>query len=180
MSSVLNAIEEDRQILLDLFPHIEESVWATESGCPGWSVQDLVSHMACSFWLGVDPSRLPDPAGLPAERAADLYVESRRSMTVDEVVADYESVSRKGIELLAGLDGQDEVEIPLGDVGTYPASFVPNAFAFEAYIHLRFDLFGRTDRWRESHPRPTNCAWLRHSTGSKRHCRSKTPRFSAK
>jgi hypothetical protein len=27
-------------------------------------------------------------------------------------------------------------------VGTYPASFVPNAFAFEAYIHLRFDLFG--------------------------------------
>ena len=142
MSSVLNAIGEDRQILLDLFPHIEESVWATESGCPGWSVQDLVSHMACSFWLAVDPSRLPDPAGLPAERAADLYVESRRSMTVDEVVADYESVSRKGIELLAGLDGQDEVEIPLGDVGTYPASFVPNAFAFEAYIHLRFDLFG--------------------------------------
>jgi len=142
MSSVLNAIEEDRQILLDLFPHIEESVWATESGCPGWSVQDLVSHMACSFWLAVDPSRLPDPAGLPAERAADLYVESRRSMTVDEMVADYESVSRKGIELLARLDGQDEVEIPLGDVGTYPASFVPNAFAFEAYIHLRFDLFG--------------------------------------
>jgi len=142
MSSVLSAIEEDRQILLDLCPYIEESVWATESGCPGWSVQDLVSHMACSFWLAVDPSRLPDPAGLPAERAADLYVESRQSMTVDEVVADYESVSRKGIELLARLDGQDEVEIPLGDVGTYPASFVPNAFAFEAYIHLRFDLFG--------------------------------------
>ena len=142
MNSVLNAIEEDRQLLLDLFPHIEESVWATESGCPGWSVQDLVSHMACSFWLAVDPSRLPDPAGLPAERAADLYVESRRSMSVDEVVADYESVSRNGLELLAGLDGQDEVQIPLGDVGTYPASFVPNAFAFEAYIHLRFDLFG--------------------------------------
>jgi len=142
MSSALSAIEEDRQILLDLFPRIEESVWATESGCPGWSVQDLVSHMACSFWLAVDPSRLPDPEGLPAERAADLYVESRRSMTVDEVVADYESVSRKGIELLSGLDGQDEVEKPLGDVGTYPASFVPNAFAFEAYIHLRFDLFG--------------------------------------
>jgi uncharacterized protein (TIGR03083 family) len=142
MSSVLKAIEKDRQILLELLPHIEESVWATESGCPGWSVQDLVSHMACSYWLAVDPSRLPDPAGLPAERAADLYVESRRSMTPDEVVADYESVSRKGLELLAGLDGQDEVEIPLGDVGTYPASFVPNAFAFEAYIHLRFDLFG--------------------------------------
>src|ERR1700759_5408427 len=140
-SSALKAIEADREALLALCRGVDDSVWSQDSGCPGWTVQDLVSHMACSFWLAVDPSRLPDPAGLPAERAADLYVESRRSMTVEEVVADYESVSRKGIELLAGLDGQDEVEIPLGDVGTYPSSFVPNAFAFEAYIHLRFDLF---------------------------------------
>ncbi|WP_418287648.1 hypothetical protein [Mycobacterium avium] len=56
-------------------------MWAKDSGCSGWSVQDLVSHMACSFWLAVDPSALPDPGDLPAERAADIYVESRRSMT---------------------------------------------------------------------------------------------------
>jgi uncharacterized protein (TIGR03083 family) len=116
-------------------------MWAKDSGCPGWSVQDLVSHMACSFWLAVDASKLPDPGGLPAERAADLYVESRRSMTPKEVVADYESVSSRGLELLAAVEGQD-VEIPLGDVGTYPASVVPTAFAFEAFIHLRYDLFG--------------------------------------
>src|SRR6185312_3877307 len=125
MSSALSAIEEDRQILLDLFPRIEESVWATESGCPGWSVQDLVSHMACSFWLAVDPSRLPDPGGLLAERAADLYVESRRSMTPEEVVADYEQVSMKGLEMLAAVAGRD-FDVPLGDVGTYPASVVPS------------------------------------------------------
>src|SRR6201997_2883872 len=121
MNSVRDAIEQDRQILLELFPHIEESVWATESGCPGWSVQDLVSHMACSFWLAVDPTRLPDPGGMPAERAADLYVESRRAMTPKEVVADYEQVSLRGLEVLAAAEGLD-VEIPLGDVGTHPAS----------------------------------------------------------
>lgn len=140
MSDVLRAIEADREALLALCPRIPESVWAKESGCPGWSVKDLVSHMACSFWLAVDPTNLPDPGGLPAERAADLYVASRRSMTPDEVVADYEQVSRKGLEMLAAVSGQD-FEVPLGDVGTYPASVVPAAFAFEAFIHIRYDLF---------------------------------------
>lgn len=140
MSSAIKAIEEDRKVLLELCRHMDESVWTKDSGCPGWSVQDLLSHMACSFWLAVDPSNLPDPGGLPAERAADLYVESRRSMTAEELVADYESVSLKGLEVLAGLENQD-FEVPLGDVGTYPASVIPTALAFEEYIHIRFDLF---------------------------------------
>jgi uncharacterized protein (TIGR03083 family) len=140
MSDALKAIEADRKELLMLCEQLDDSVWAKDSGCPGWTVQDVVSHMACSFWLAVDMSNLPDSAGLPAERAADLYVESRRSMTPAQVVADYESVSAKGLELLAAVQSQD-VEVPLGDVGTYPASVVPTAFAFEHYIHIRFDLF---------------------------------------
>src|SRR3954447_20073959 len=140
MSSAIKAIEDDRKALLELCQHMDGAVWTKDSGCAGWSVQDLVSHMACSFWLAVDPSRLPDPGGLPAERAADLYVESRRPMTPEELVADYESVSLKGLEVLAGLEGQD-FEVPLGDVGTYPASVIPTALAFEEYIHIRFDLF---------------------------------------
>ena len=139
MSSTLTAIEADRKALLALCHQIEDLTWRKESGCPGWSVQDVVSHMACSFWLAVDPSRLPDPGGLPAERAADLYVESRRSMTPQQVVADYESVSSRALEVLAALEGQD-VDIPLGDVGTYPAAVVPTAFAFEHYVHIRCDL----------------------------------------
>jgi uncharacterized protein (TIGR03083 family) len=140
MSPTLEAIAEDRKTALQICSQIPDSMWAKDSGCPGWSVQDLVSHMACSFWLAVDPSQLPDPSGLPAERAADLYVDSRRSMTPKEVVADYESVSLRGLEVLAEAAGQD-FEVPIGDVGTYPASVVPTAFAFEAFIHLRYDLF---------------------------------------
>jgi len=140
MSNALKAIEADRTALLALCRDLDDSVWAKGSGCPGWTVQDLVSHMACSFWLAVDMSNLPDSAGLPAERAADLYVESRRSMTPKQVVADYESVSAKGLEVLAAVQGQD-VDVPLGDVGTYPASVVPAAFAFEHYVHIRYDLF---------------------------------------
>jgi hypothetical protein len=42
--------------------------------------------------------------------------------------------------MLAAVAGQD-FDVPLGDVGTYPASVVPTAFAFEAFIHIRYDLF---------------------------------------
>lgn len=140
MSDALRAIEADRTELLALCQQLDDAVWAKDSGCPGWTVQDLLSHMACSFWLAVDMSNLPDSAGLPAERAADVYVESRRGMTPEQVVADYESVSLKGLEMLAAVQGQD-VDVPLGDVGTYPASVVPAAFAFEHYIHIRYDLF---------------------------------------
>lgn len=140
MSSTLEAIAKDRSAVLELCSQLPDSMWAKASGCPGWSVQDLVSHMACTFWLAVDASKLPDPGGLPAERAADLYVESRRSMTPDEVVSDYELVSSRGLELLAAVEGQD-VDITVADVGTYPASVWPTAFAFEEFIHLRYDLF---------------------------------------
>ncbi len=139
-SSALKAIEADRDALLALCRGLDDSVWSQDSGCRGWTVQDLVSHMACSFWLAVDMSKLPDSAGLPAERAADLYVESRRSMTPAEILADYESASGRGLELLAAVQSQD-VEVPLGDVGTYHASVVPAAYAFEHYVHIRYDLF---------------------------------------
>jgi uncharacterized protein (TIGR03083 family) len=140
MSNALKAIETDREELLSLCRGLDDSDWAKASGCPGWTVQDVVSHMACSFYLAVDMSNLPNSDGLPAERAADLYVESRRSMTPEEVVADYESVSARGLELLAAVATQD-VAVPLGDVGTYPASVVPAAYAFEHYIHIRYDIF---------------------------------------
>ncbi len=140
MSATLDAIAEERRIVLEFCSQLPDSLWAKDSGCSGWSVQDLVSHMACSFWLAVDPSTLPEPGQMPAERAADLYVASRRSMTPKEVVADYESVSTRGLEVLAAIESQD-IDIPIGDVGTYPASVVPTTFVFEAFVHTRYDLF---------------------------------------
>jgi uncharacterized protein (TIGR03083 family) len=139
MSSAMKAIEADRETVLELARELDDAVWTKASGCPGWSARDVLSHMACSFWLAVDPSTLPDPAGLPAERAADLYVESRRNLTHEQIVADYESVSSKGLEILAALQDQD-FDVPLGDVGTYPAPAIANAFAFEHFVHLRYDL----------------------------------------
>jgi uncharacterized protein (TIGR03083 family) len=117
-----------------------EPDWDAGSGCPGWTVKDLVAHLAALFWMVVDPSALPDVRGLPTERAQDAFVESKRPLSAAEVAADYESVSSQALVRLAGLAGLD-FEVPLGDLGTYPAYRLPTAFSFDHYIHIRGDLF---------------------------------------
>jgi hypothetical protein len=96
--------------------------------------------MGILFWMVVDPTTLPDTSGLPSERAQDLCVGDRRSWTSEQVVADYESVSSKAMASLGDLVGQ-AFEVPLGDLGTYPASVLPSAFSFDHFVHIRADLF---------------------------------------
>jgi uncharacterized protein (TIGR03083 family) len=140
MRGAIEALEADRGVLLGICAGLGDADWKADSGCGGWSVQDVVAHMGSLFWAVVDPSSLPDTTDLPTERAQDVYVEARRSWGAAEVVADYEMVSTQAIERLAGLEGQD-FELPLGDLGTYPASVLPNAFSFDHYTHIRADLF---------------------------------------
>jgi uncharacterized protein (TIGR03083 family) len=138
-NTAIEAVQADRAALLEICAGLSDAEWSAQSGCAGWSVQDLIAHLGALFWLVVDPSVLPDAAGLPTERAQDRYVEERRSWTCAAVLADYESVSSKAVGRLAALADQD-FEVPLGDLGTYPASAVPNAYAFDHYTHIREDL----------------------------------------
>jgi uncharacterized protein (TIGR03083 family) len=134
------ALEADRAELLRICAGLDEAEWRSESGCPGWSVKDLVTHMGVLFWAVVDPSVLPDTAGVPTEQAQEVYVQSRRSLRAAEVLADYSAVSEKAIAALEGFADVD-AEVPLGDLGTYPARLLPAAFCFDHYTHIRADLF---------------------------------------
>jgi hypothetical protein len=95
--------------------------------------------MGALFWIVVDPTALPDTAGMPTERAQEALVEARRVMSPREVVEDYATVSQEAIATLAGL-GAADFELELGDLGTYPAPVIPLAFCFDHYVHIRCDL----------------------------------------
>jgi uncharacterized protein (TIGR03083 family) len=136
----IKTLEADRAALLEICGGLTDADWKADSGCAGWSVQDVVAHLGALFWLVVDPSTLPDASGLPTERAQEIYVQARRSMGPAQVLEDYEYVSAEAIERLTGLESQD-FELPLGDLGTYPASAVPDAYSFDHYTHIRADLF---------------------------------------
>jgi len=136
----IEALAADREALLKICAGLGETEWASQSGCPGWSVQSVVAHLGALYHMVVDPSTLPDVSGQPTERAADILVEQRCSWTAAQVLADYESVSTTALAALEGLADQD-FSIPLGDLGTYPASVLPTAFAFDHFLHIRSDLF---------------------------------------
>ena len=140
MTPPTDALEADRAELLRICADLDEAGWRSESGCPGWSVKDLVAHMGTLFWAVVDPSVLPDAAGLPAEQAAEAFVRARRSLSAAQVVDDYAAVSEKALVVLADFIGVD-LEMPLGDLGTYPARILPAAYCFDHYTHIRADLF---------------------------------------
>ncbi|HEY3907340.1 MAG TPA: maleylpyruvate isomerase family mycothiol-dependent enzyme [Streptosporangiaceae bacterium] len=140
MTNAIDGLEADRAELLKICAEFTDADWATQSGCSGWRVQDVVSHMGALFWLVADRTKLPDIGDLPTERAQDAYVDHRRSMTAQEVLADYESVSSAAIPILGSLIGQT-FEVPLGDLGTYQAGTLPTAYSFDHYVHIRMDLF---------------------------------------
>src|SRR5260370_15306535 len=139
-SAAMRALEAERGALLEICAELTDADWKAESGCDGWSVQDVVAHLGALFWIVVDPQALPDASGLPTARAQDVYVEARRSLSPAQILADYESVSAEGIERLSDLESQD-FELALEDFGTYPASLLANAYCFDHYTHIRADLF---------------------------------------
>lgn len=140
MTDAIEALAADRAVLLEICAGLTGDEWEAGSGCPGWSVQDVITHMGAGFQAVVDPAALPDTQGMPFERAQDAIVEARRGLAPGEVVTHYTQLSEKALGVLRDLAAAD-FEVPLGDAGTYPASLLPAAFCFDHYIHIRADLF---------------------------------------
>lgn len=139
-SDAIEAVRADRDAVLRIGAALTAEDWRAGSGCPGWSVQDLVAHLSMGFWTLADAARLPDVSGLATERAQEVLVASRRDWDAGAVLADYEEVSGIALDRMKDLLTLD-LEVPLGDLGTYPAAVLPSAFAFDHYTHIRADLF---------------------------------------
>jgi hypothetical protein len=88
----------------------------------------------------VDPSRLPDTSGQPLEQSAETWLDSRRGLSPEATLGDYEQVSSIGLQALTEIATLD-MPVPLADAGTYPAAVLPAAYAFDHYTHIRADLF---------------------------------------
>lgn len=143
-SEAVESLRADRQALLELAATFTPDDWAAPSDCAGWTVQDVVAHMAQVFRQMVDPSSLPaaDPSG-KTERNQDRYVEAMRSLTPHEVLEEYRSLGEQALTALEGIQGVDS-ELDMGDLGRYPLHMVANAFAFDHYTHIRVDILRPT------------------------------------
>src|SRR5580704_16917493 len=135
MEDFIEALGADRAELIRICEGLAAAEWAAPSGCPGWSVKDLVAHRGALFWSAVDLAVLPDISGLATEAAQEVLVRSRRSLTAEEVLNDYAAVSEKALTAVAGFAGA-VLEGPLGDLGPYQARIWPAAFCFDHYTNI--------------------------------------------
>ena len=72
--SAVDTLRADRAALPEIGGQLTDAQWQAGSGCPGWSVQDVVSHLGALYWLATDPAAVPDTTGMPTEQAQDVMV----------------------------------------------------------------------------------------------------------
>lgn len=141
----LDQLRRAHQQLYDDFEtlagELEPEDWERPTGCPGWSVRDVVAHV-----VGIEALLAGDPEP-EVELTGDLdhvrdemgrymetHVAARRGHTVPDLVAELHAVVERRRAQLAGIDGVgDEVPTVMG--GRAAAARVLPIRVFDLYAH---------------------------------------------
>ena len=108
--ALVDALEEEWGAISDLCADLSEGEWKTETECPGWSVQDNVSHL-----IGIESTIMgrPAPDHTPPDlphikndigRSNEIWVDSRRARPGADVLAEFDAVAAERIRALRGMD----------------------------------------------------------------------------
>lgn len=138
----VGALRREREDVLAFCRLLGDDEWKAPSNCPGWSVQDVLAHMAAAAHGVFTPWLLKVIRTKDIERSNDADVEVRRDRTPAEILAEYETWSgRLPVLMKTGqLPGLAAVPFPLGDIGRYPLALIASALVFDTHTHLRHDL----------------------------------------
>jgi uncharacterized protein (TIGR03083 family) len=138
----IGALRREREDVLAFCRLLGDDEWKAPSGCPGWSVKDVVAHLTAVAHGVFTPWLLKLVRTKDVGRRNDADVEARRDRTPAEVLAEYETWSGRLPNLMqAGqLPGLAALPLPLGDIGRYPLAMTASAIVFDHHVHLRHDL----------------------------------------
>jgi uncharacterized protein (TIGR03083 family) len=141
-AAAIEGLRAEQARALDLIATLTPDEWAAASGCTGWRVQDVVQHMASVFHGIADPTTIERGESHDVEENAEVPVQARKDWSVDQVVAEYNEWSDKGIGALAGMQEAPmaDMVVPIGNLGSHPLHILGNAIAFDHYCHLRHDI----------------------------------------
>ena len=147
-------MNEANQKLVDMMEHVWRSIselceglteaeWKTPTDCPGWTVQDQVSHLAGSE-TGIlgdpDPNHTPGEEALTHTRSEqgqrnEIVVDFRRPWAGQQVLSDFRAKTARRVEFLRGRSDDDfaaEMQTP---VGPAPMSEFISVRIMDAWVH---------------------------------------------
>jgi uncharacterized protein (TIGR03083 family) len=138
----VGALRAERQAVIDLCRQLTEDQWSTASRCEGWSIKDVLAHMAAACHGTFTPWVVKMMRSSNLERSNDADVAERQARPAADVFAEYEVWSRRftGVQPLLQRRPLSSIPIRLGDLGSYPARLLTSAIVFDSHVHLRHDI----------------------------------------
>jgi len=146
----VDGFRAEREAILTVAKGISDDEWLLPSACAGWTVRDVLGHMACTLHGVIDPAFLPD-TGSGTEKSMEPAVADRRTWPIEAVLEEYETYSQQAADVFESVQNAplSETMLPMGELGTHPMSILPSTFLFDGYTHLRNDILtpnGSIDR----------------------------------
>jgi uncharacterized protein (TIGR03083 family) len=121
--------------------HVGTGQWDLPTDCPGWTVRDQLSHLVgIERMLLGDPSPPPPPSFGPHVlndfgRLNEAWVDARRSVPGDQVLAELESVIDRRLEALSAMDGADFDRVGWSPVGDRPYRHFMESRIVDTWAH---------------------------------------------
>jgi len=140
----LAPVVRQRRRLSEYLSSLSPQQWATPSRCDGWSVKDVVAHLAGvnSYWvasieagIGGTPTRWLD--GFDPVATPEAMVAGTRHQDVAEVHASFADSNEKLVTLMERLDFNDWSMSAEAPPGHLPVRLVASHALWDAWVHER-------------------------------------------
>lgn len=139
-SNRVAALRAEREEVLQFCRRLRPDEWDAPSGCPGWSIKGVVSHMGAAFHGCFTPWFFRIMRTDNVERSSDGDVARRAAWEPARVLREYERWSGRYLAIQGATAPLRGIKIPLGELGRYPLGIFPAAFTFDHHTHLRHDM----------------------------------------
>ncbi|WP_195210315.1 maleylpyruvate isomerase family mycothiol-dependent enzyme [Actinomarinicola tropica] len=115
--------------------------WDRPTDCPGWTVRDLVSHMIGTERMLLGDAAPPAPGAVgehvrnPIGEANEAWVDARRGLSGDEVLAEFREVTNRRLEELNALTPEDFDRVGFTPEGEGPYRRFMEIRLFDCWEH---------------------------------------------
>lgn len=136
------AFRAQRADVLAFCDSLAPADWRMNSRAPGWSITDVIAHMGSGCHAMFTPQAAKIMRGDDVEQLNEELVASGRDRPPAEVLAEYRRWSGVFGALIpaAVRTPLGRLQIPLAELGRFPARLLPSALVFDHHTHLRFDM----------------------------------------
>ena len=136
------AFRAERADVLAFCDSLAPADWLMNSLAQGWSITDVLAHMGSGCHAMFSYQAFKIMRSNDIEQVNDELVAARRDRPPAEVLAEYRRWSRVfgAVIQLAVRTPLGRVQMPLAELGRFPARLLPSAMVFDHHTHLRHDM----------------------------------------